>query len=155
MFEEEGCYMTKVLDYAASLPHVMDFTRIRVLESTFALVRKGISNVIEYNESKPDFHLGEVQMETYMQKYVIFATLWGIGGSMNLQTRTNFGNKLIDFTDVLLPICNQANPLIDYEIKIDDQQWHLWKKKVPQIEIEPSKVIEADVVITTVDTTRH
>ena len=66
LFEEESCYMTKVLDYAASLPHVMDFTRIRVLESTFALVRKGISNVIEFNEARPDFHMSEAQMATYM-----------------------------------------------------------------------------------------
>jgi dynein heavy chain 1 len=51
--------MTKVLDFASTLPHTMEFTRIRVLESTFALVRKGISNIIEYNEMKQDFQLGE------------------------------------------------------------------------------------------------
>jgi dynein heavy chain 1 len=89
-----------------------------------------------------------------MQKYVIFAAQWGIGGSMNLQTRTNFGNRLSEFTSVSLPSITQY-PLIDYEIRIEDQEWHLWKKKVPSIEIEPSKVVEADVVITTVDTTRH
>jgi dynein heavy chain 1, cytosolic len=89
-----------------------------------------------------------------MRKFVIFASLWGIGGSMNLQTRTNFGNSLGDYTSVTMPNINQA-PLIDYEIRIEDQEWHLWKKKVPMIEIEPNKVVEADVVITTVDTTRH
>ena len=73
---------------------------------------------------------------------------------MNLQTRTNFGNSLGDYTSVTMPNINQA-PLIDYEIRIEDQEWHLWKKKVPMIEIEPNKVVEADVVITTVDTTRH
>jgi dynein heavy chain 1 len=65
LFEEDG-YMTKVLDFAATLPHIMDFTRIRVLESTFALVRKAISNVIEYNDSHQDFNLSEAQTETYM-----------------------------------------------------------------------------------------
>ncbi len=54
-----------------------------------------------------------------MQKYVIFATIWGIGGSMNLQTRTNFGNRLSEFTNVPMPSTHQF-PLIDYEIKIDD-----------------------------------
>lgn len=90
--------MTKTLDYAASLPHIMDFTRIRVLESTFALIRKAISNVIDYNESHPDFELNENQTQAYMKKFVIFASLWGIGGSMNLQQRTTFGNRLQDFT---------------------------------------------------------
>lgn len=146
--------MTKVLEYANSLPHIMDFTRIRVLESTFALIRKGITNVIEYNEYHPDFHLSEQQIESYMQKYVIFATIWGVGGSMNLFTRTQFANKLNEFTGVPMPSTTQY-PMIDFEVRLEDQEWHLWKKKVPQIEIEPSKVIEADVVITTVDTTRH
>jgi len=73
---------------------------------------------------------------------------------MNLQTRTKFGNRLGEFTNVPLPSTTQY-PLIDYEIRIEDQEWHLWKKKVPVIEIEPNKVVEADVVITTVDTTRH
>jgi dynein heavy chain 1, cytosolic len=50
LFEEDG-FMTKVLDFASTLPHVMEFTRIRVLESTFALVRKGITNIIEYNDA--------------------------------------------------------------------------------------------------------
>ena len=51
--------MTKVLDYASTLPHVMDFTRIRVLESTFALIRKGITYVIDYNEQHQDFTLSD------------------------------------------------------------------------------------------------
>jgi len=37
----------------------MDFTPIRVLEATFALIRKGISNVIDYNESHSDFPMDE------------------------------------------------------------------------------------------------
>ena len=45
--------------------------------------------------------------------------------------------------------------LIDFEIKIEDGEWHLWKKKVPTIEIDPQKVTDADVIIPTVDTIRH
>lgn len=37
----------------------MDFTKIRCLEAMFALIRKGISNVIDYNDSHPDFNLTE------------------------------------------------------------------------------------------------
>lgn len=73
---------------------------------------------------------------------------------MNLITRTSFGNNLKEFTSVPMPNTS-SSPLLDYEIRIEDQEWHLWKKRVPNIEIEPSKVTEADVVITTVDTTRH
>ena len=46
-------------------------------------------------------------------------------------------------------------PLIDFEVQIEDQEWHLWKDKVPFIDVDPSKVTQADLVITTVDTLRH
>ena len=39
---------------------------------------------------------------------------------MNLQTRTNFGNRLGDYTAVAMPLISQATPLIDYEIRIED-----------------------------------
>lgn len=35
----------------------MEFTKIRVYEAMFALLRKGISNVMDYNEFHPDFPL--------------------------------------------------------------------------------------------------
>jgi dynein heavy chain 1 len=111
--------MTKVLEYAVTLPHVMEFTRIRVLESTFALIRKGITNVIDYQESHQDLPLSDDQIEAFIQKHVIFATIWGIGGSMNLQTRTKFGNKLAEFTGVPMP-STSTYPLIDYEVRIED-----------------------------------
>jgi dynein heavy chain 1 len=112
--------MTKVLDHASGLSHVMEFTRIRCLESTFALIRKGITNVIDYNDAHPDFHLSDSQIEAYMTKWVIFATIWGVGGSMNLLTRTNFGNKLNEFSSVAMPSISNS-PLIDYEVRLDDQ----------------------------------
>lgn len=58
LFEDDG-FVTKALDFASSLFHVMEFTRIRCLESMFALVRKGITNVIEYDDTHPDFTLND------------------------------------------------------------------------------------------------
>ena len=58
LFEEDG-FATKVLDLAQTLPHVMEFTRIRCLEAMFALVRKGISNVLDYNDAHQDFSLND------------------------------------------------------------------------------------------------
>ena len=95
----------------------MDFTRIRCLEALFALVRKGIENIIEYNEAQSDFPLENTQIVAYMSKWAVFSTIWGIGGSMNLQTRTNFSNKITEFTDVDTPALGAAS-LIDYEIRI-------------------------------------
>lgn len=72
---------------------------------------------------------------------------------MNLQTRTEFSNELRNYTSIDMPSDDAA--LLDYEVRVDDQSWHLWKKSVPNVQIDPAKVTDASVVISTVDTTRH
>ena len=36
-----------------------------------------------------------------------------------------------------------------------DGEFSFWKKKVPKVDIDPQKVTDADLIITTVDTLRH
>jgi dynein heavy chain 1 len=117
---ETTSFMTKTIEYAETLGHIMDFTKIRVLESFFALVRRGISNVIEYNENHSDFPLSESSIAAYMTKWVVFCAMWGVGGSMNLQTRTDFSEELRSFSTVDMPPVGDASPL-DYEVRVDDQ----------------------------------
>lgn len=62
----------------------MEFTRIRVLESTFALVRRSISNIIEYNENNSEVPLEDDQINDFMVKQFLIAVMWGVAGSMNL-----------------------------------------------------------------------
>jgi len=72
----------------------MEFTKIRVYEAMFALLRKGISNVLDYNEFHPDFPLATSQIESYMSKWLVMSLMWGVGGSMNLKDREKFSNYL-------------------------------------------------------------
>lgn len=72
----------------------MDYTRIRVLEAMFALIRKGISNILEYNESHPDFPMEDELMEKYIKKYVVHSIMWGISGSMSLARRDEYSKTL-------------------------------------------------------------
>jgi dynein heavy chain 1 len=123
--------MTRAIEYAETLNHVMDFTKIRCLESFFALVRRGITNVIEYNENHSDFPLSDGQVAAYMTKWVAFSCLWGIGGSMNLETRTHFSEEIRSWGSVEMPSQSGDSALLDYEVRVDDQQWHMWKKRVP------------------------
>lgn len=62
----ESSFMTKTIEFAETQTHVMEFTRIRVLESFFALMRRGITNIIEYNENHSDFPLSDDQVTQYM-----------------------------------------------------------------------------------------
>jgi dynein heavy chain 1, cytosolic len=122
IFEGEDSFVTKAIGVAASMKHVMDFTRIRVLEALFALLRKCLTNVIEYNDSHSDFPLEDRILEKYMKKSVMLAIMWGVGGSMKLAARGEFSRKIAQFCDVELPNLDQ-NSLIDYEVRIEDGEW--------------------------------
>lgn len=53
-FDGPSSFMSQVLANAAKKLHVMEFTTMRVLEATFALVRKGIEHCINYNDQMED-----------------------------------------------------------------------------------------------------
>ena len=71
----------------------MEFTVIRVIESFFALIRKGISNVIDHNEYNDSGSNYNIELaKSYIIKYTLFSLLWGIAGSMNLYDRCKFSH---------------------------------------------------------------
>lgn len=100
---EDFSFITRVVEYSATQPHIMEFTRVRVLEAMFALLRRGIENIIEYNDSQPGFPMEPQGVQNYMTKWLIFSCVWGIGGSMNLATRTDFSNKCAELTSIEMP----------------------------------------------------
>lgn len=81
---------------AAKLPHVMEFTIIRVTEATFALIRKGISNVLEYNEMHSEIPLEDEILSKYIRKWTLQSIMWGVGGSLTLKERGNFSRAIAD-----------------------------------------------------------
>jgi len=127
LFEGAHSFVCTALDIAESYgdKHVMEFTRIRVLESSFALVRKGISKVLEWNESHPDFEHSDGVIEKFMNKHAIMSFTWGFSGDLKLGQRTFFWNKLKESCNinVTLPHTDNQKTIIDYEVRIDDGEW--------------------------------
>lgn len=154
IFDGEESFAQKMIQTGENMKHVMDFTRIRVIEAFFALIRKSISNVLEYNESHSEFPLDDEILAKYMQRQTVLVMTWGISGSMKLALRAEFSKKISSFCDIDLPSLENYS-LIDYEVRVADGEWSLWKKKVPLVDIDPQKVTDADLIITTVDTLRH
>ena len=153
-FEKNGL-VQKALDEVEKLPHVMEFTKIRVVESMFALLRKGTTNIIDYNEENREFPLDDEKIYQYMSKWLIICIIWGFGGSLSLGNRTKFSEYLKNLTlDIDFP--NESNfQMIDYFVNMKDGKFQTWKSKVPNTDIDSSKVSDADLVIPTVDTVRH
>ena len=67
----------------------MDFFRMRVVESSFALIRKMFTNILD-RESELEQQLDPITTQLYLRKGVIIAFMWGIAGSMNLSSRVKF-----------------------------------------------------------------
>ena len=61
--------VTKCLDYAADLDHVMDFTRLRALGSLFSMLNQNVRNVIIYNNNHPDFPMQVIHVVTQTHIY--------------------------------------------------------------------------------------
>ena len=154
-FFEPNNLVQKALEAVEEYNHVMEFTKIRVIESMFALLRKGTTNIIEYNDNHSEFPMSDEQIFTYMSKWLIISIIWGFGGSLSLGNRTKFSEKLREFTsDIEFP-SDENFQMIDYYINMGENRWNPWKAKVPNTEIDSDKVSDADVVIPTVDTVRH
>ncbi|KAJ3049614.1 hypothetical protein HDU99_008862, partial [Rhizoclosmatium hyalinum] len=150
-FRENGL-VQRALEYSETLDHIMDFTRMRVLNTLFSLINKTTVNVLDYNSSHPDFPLAVDLLEKYVSKRLLLAVIWSFSGDCKLDLRAKMGEFLRTASSIEMP---SQGGVIDYDVNIITGDWVGWHTKVPVIEIESQSVSAADVVIPTIDTIRH
>ena len=63
--------VTKALEHAFKLEHIMDLTRLRCLGSLFSMLHQACRNVAQYNANHPDFPMQVEQLERYIQVRVL------------------------------------------------------------------------------------
>ena len=147
-------FLSKALSSAADLVHIMDFTIARALDSLFSLLAKSCRSILEYNVNHSDFPLDEEQIQGYVSKKLLLATVWAFAGDCSLSVRRQFGNAIIAMSNVDPPALDNAS-LIDYDVRLPQAQWVEWQTQVPSIELNTHSVTQTDVIIPTVDTVRH
>ncbi|XP_077296363.1 dynein heavy chain, cytoplasmic isoform X2 [Arctopsyche grandis] len=153
LFSADGL-VVRCIEHAATLDHVMDFTRHRALGSLFSMLNQGVRNVLAYNRQHPDFPITPEQMDAYIPKVLVYSLLWSFAGDSKLKGRCELGDFIRSISTVPLPPANANQPIIDFEVSITGE-WVPWSAKVPQIEVETHKVAAPDVVVPTLDTVRH
>eukprot|EP00916_Digyalum_oweni_P025987 GHVL01042788.1.p1 GENE.GHVL01042788.1~~GHVL01042788.1.p1 ORF type:complete len:2866 (+),score=438.01 GHVL01042788.1:781-8598(+) len=156
-FFEPGELVELVIRKSKEFEHVMIWTSIRVIEATFSLIRKAINNVKEYNEAHSEFHMPREIVEKYLKKSLLSCLCWGCGGAMGLDARMEFCTAVAGMVSniPLPPAINAETTILDFEVRIEDGEWHHWRERVPVVDVSPERVTDADLVITTVDTQRH
>ncbi|KAJ3336987.1 hypothetical protein HDU93_001788 [Gonapodya sp. JEL0774] len=147
--------VSKALDYAEELDHIMDFTRTRALSTLFSLLNKAVRSVIDYNTHHMDFPMATDHLESYMTKRLVFALVWSFAGDSNLDDRTRLGDFIRDSTTLDLPSSLMGSSIVDYDVALNSGEWIPWQSRVPQIDIETHNVTSNDVIIPTIDTVRH
>lgn len=152
---DESGLVAKSLEYADTLEHIMDFTRMRVMTTLFSLLNKTARNVIEYNVQHPDFPMSADHLEGYISKRLIYAVIWSFSGDAKLELRAKLGDFVRGITTIDLPASSGDLNIIDYDVSVTNGDWIPWQNKVPIIEIDTHKVSDADIIIPTIDTVRH
>ena len=158
-FEENG-FVSSMLEWSLTEgDHVMETTRMRLIRCLFSLLKRGIDKVDQFNEDQLDFKMDDAQVARYAQKVLVFATLWGLGASLNYAGRLALGKRIVEMTTVDLPsrLGQDGLQLIDFEVVCLDGEWHEWRRpeRLPRVEIEAHEVLSTSKVIDTVDTVRN
>lgn len=154
-FDPDGL-VTRALEYAATVDHIMEFTVARALSTLFSLINKTIRNVLDHNARHSDFPLHMEQIEAYATKRLLVAIVWAFTGDSKLDTRARMGDFLRDHSGLDMPPLNGPEAsLIDYDVQVASGDWVAWQNAVPVVEIDTHQVTASDVVIPTLDTVRH
>ncbi|KAK8797138.1 hypothetical protein WA158_004348 [Blastocystis sp. Blastoise] len=151
-FEPDGL-VSRALAWSLSKAHVMDTPRMQLINCLICLLQQTIKGIWEYNENNEDFPLSDALMNEYLPKKLIEAIIWGFTGSSNFKIRTELCDLLRVITTIKLP--PEGTYAIDYCVDMSDGEWHPWKEQVPILDIEPQKILDASLIIPTVDTLRH
>ncbi|RKO89574.1 dynein heavy chain and region D6 of dynein motor-domain-containing protein, partial [Blyttiomyces helicus] len=151
----EHSMVSRTFEFASKLEHIMDFTRMRVLNTLFSLLNKTTRNIVEYNAGHPDFPMSPDVLESYVTKRLVLSLVWSFAGDAKLDLRAKVGDFIRTLATVDLPAAAPGGSIIDYDVNIATGDWIAWQSRVPVIEIETHNVSSADVVIPTIDTVRH
>ena len=154
MFEGDGLVL-RALATAKSLPHIMDFSSIRVLSTLFSLLRVTIRSVLEHSSAHPDFSLSDDVLQCIMSRRMLIDLIWSFAGDSPQYARAAFGVSLQEWSDVDPPKGYIDQHLPDYDIDLALGSWTPWQDRVPSVEVETHAIMSTDNVIPTMDTLRH
>ena len=104
----------KTLEYAKSQDHIMDFTKMRALNSLFSLINQGVRNILLYNQQHQDFPMTAQQVEQYVVKYLVYSLVWCMSGDSKFDIRHEVSDYIRNITTIQLPPSNSL--IIDYEV---------------------------------------
>ncbi len=125
--------------------HVMPFSYSRCIHSIFALFEFGVSQMSDTPPKDEGFAL----------RSLVWATVWGIGGSLPFGEREKFAKFVGTLVADVVPLPpGGASSLLDFGASLKDAGWVAWKRFVPSVDIDAAKANDPELIIPTTDTVR-
>ena len=122
--------VNRCLDHAATLEHIMDFTRLRALGSLFSMINQSVRTVLHYNLTHSDFPMNAEQLEAFVPKALVYAMLWSFTGDSKSSFREQMSAFIRSATTIPLPPeGNKGSSILDFEITVDGN-WAPWSSRV-------------------------
>ncbi len=152
-FSGQGVVL-KALRMGSKLEHIMAFSSARSLMTLFSLINQMCKSIAIYNGHHSDFPLSSEVMKAYVDRKLLLALVWSIGGDSSLATRLQISRFVAQETGIELP-SGEDRPLIDYDVDLASGNWVSWQSRVPTLQLETHQVSAVDIIIPTSDTVRH
>lgn len=149
--------LSALIDKSKELKHVMEFSTAGGIGSFFSFVKAACFSLQTFVNQNPDFPPSAEQRNKYMKKKIILGLVWSFSGDCSLQERQEFGNYLMSlpcFVDGA-PSAALSQSVIDFDVSLPEGEWSLWLDKVPKTDLTTHAISDTDVVVPTIDTTRH
>ena len=105
------------LEHAATLDHIMDFTKLRALGSLFSMLNQAARNILNYNNNHVDFPMSPERMERYVTKCLVQSLLWSFTGDSRIKLREEMGRFIQSSTTIPLPDSSSGN-ILDFEVSL-------------------------------------
>ena len=147
--------LRNALEEAQKYSHIMQYTKIRALNTLFSLLNRACRSIIEYNIQHEEFPLEPEQLDSFVSRKMLLALVWALVGDCPIRERRAFGEYLSDLTTFETPLLSEAASLIDYDVSLPKADWASWQSQVPNVEVNTHSIIQTDMVIPTLDTVRH
>lgn len=125
---------TGVASQAMKLNHIMAFSSIQAEKSYNAMY-----NVLSEKSDVPE----------YLEKAKILALTWAFAGQCSSMERADFANWVAAKYGV-----NTPENVLEYEVSPFSGQWVSLQDSVDEVDLEPSSIVEPNLVIPTIDTVR-
>ncbi|KAJ2094725.1 dynein heavy chain, partial [Coemansia sp. S100] len=157
-FAQDGL-VERALEYAGSLEHIMEFTRARALGTLFTLLDRAVVSIVGHNAQYPDFPLSDETVTALVGRRLALALVWSLAGDAG-----QAGRRLMsEFVGgaaagaIELPPMGSDETIMDYDVAVRGgaAEWQAWTSRVPRVDVESHRVVEAGLVVPTTDTLRH